>query len=330
MSEGKEAKVGVKRKRQTTPTFHFMVRWSYTDKFTPQKTEVEFSDLHGHVKTVFARHFDKYMYQLERGEGGRLHYQCYVHIKTKTRDSTLGKLLNADLFGVNVQPSSTEGITALQAYSMKADTRVAGPWSDRKIRKGWNIPTSLVGWQQQLFDLVKDECSPTNGRRIMWVYEPSGQVGKTWFGNYVRHHQGWPMLSYASSRDLYNLISKAMDKQCYIIDLPRTKPSDIASNEIYSVLEALKNGTIQNTKFECTISDMDPPHVIVFANYGPNLLQLSRDRWDVYTVLALDAPLTLCISGGVMQPGGREALAAAKAAKAKTYAALMESQACLD
>ena len=43
----------------------------------------------------------------------------------------------------------------------------------------------------------------------------------------------------------------------------------------------LKNGKIVQTKYEVTVKIYEAPHIMVFANWEPNFMAMSLDRWHV-------------------------------------------------
>nr|KAG5709282.1 hypothetical protein BaRGS_018034 [Batillaria attramentaria] len=49
----------------------------------------------------------------------------------------------------------------------------------------------------------------------------------------------------------------------------------------YEIIESIKNVIIFSPKYESGMKIFEPPHVVVFANFSPNLSKLSQDRWDI-------------------------------------------------
>ena len=60
----------------------------------------------------------------------------------------------------------------------------------------------------------------------------------------------------------------------------------------YDILEALKGGTMINSKYQCGARSYREPHVVVFANYEPDVTQLTADRWNLIRELGDRMTLT--------------------------------------
>lgn len=94
-------------------------------------------------------------------------------------------------------------------------------------------------------------------------------------------HHKVPKLTFGKASDLLNLVAKMKGRRGYIFDCSRTVPKDQSMDDIYCAMENIKNGHFTNTKYETEEILMDPPHIICFSNWLPDLSKLSRDRWIV-------------------------------------------------
>jgi len=164
---------------------------------------------------------------------------------------------------------------------MKVDTRVNGPWSDSKIYQGKDLPTTLWKWQQDVMDRCK---LPADDRRVNYVFDPKGNMGKSKFVKYMAFHHQSVMLPWGRTGDLLNLVCKLGARNSYFFDLSRTKPQDWGRDDISAAMEQIKNGYIVNLKYETGAFFMDPPHVWCFSNQPPNMDSMSYDRWYLWTI----------------------------------------------
>jgi hypothetical protein len=80
------------------------------------------------------------------------------------------------------------------------------------------------------------------------------------------------------AKDIYHIISKRdNDTKTVILDMSRSSQYLID----YNLIENVKNGYFQSGKYNSTMTIMPIPHIVVFANFRPNINKLSLDRWDV-------------------------------------------------
>lgn len=232
---------------------------------------------------------DDYCFQLEKTTVAsdpphdNVHFQGYFKSKHRVRASTLVRALNARFPGIWLEPCSVAGREALKTYCMKAETRVAGPWTKRKVYLGKDLPTELWKWQADMETLLTSECK--DDRSIVWIYDSLGAGGKTKFAKYMAMHYKMCVVQYARTENIIEAACTFRDTPAYIVDLTRAKPKDIGGNDLYSALEAMKNGMMNKTKFAVEFVLRDPPHVLVLANVMPEKGVLSRDRYIVYQLM---------------------------------------------
>lgn len=66
-----------------------------------------------------------------------------------------------------------------------------------------------------------------------------------------------------------------------IIDIPRSNDKQIIS---YQLVEQLKSGRMCSTKYKGKVKRFNIPHILVFANYEPEMHALSLDRWEIFWI----------------------------------------------
>jgi len=237
------------------------------------------------IHNVFLERFDKFIYQLENtivDGGNNYHYQGYGHVKgDKQRPKSLAISLNGQINGVEVRASSTAGIEALKSYSMKADTRVGGPWADGSRYLGEDLITNLYPWQEEIKRAVSER---PDDRSINCIINPGGSIGKSAFCKYMAYHMKTLVLGWGKTGDLLNLVSQFPNRQCYLFDLAKSRPQDFARDDIASAMEGIKNGLFINTKYQTCQVLMRCPHIWIFTNSVPNLSSMSADRWRLWEI----------------------------------------------
>lgn len=140
------------------------------------------------------------------------------------------------------------------------------------------VPRS--GWQEDLADSLRSEPNP---RTIKWFYDETGNSGKSYFGRSYARGAGDKTCFYASSgkhADILYAYSSSGCPEIVFFDWARSEEEKFP----YGLLEKLKNGIFLNTKYESRQIIFNIPHVVVFANFQPDLRQWSKDRVELVII----------------------------------------------
>ena len=134
-------------------------------------------------------------------------------------------------------------------------------------------------WQQKIIKLL---LKKPHERTVHWVYEETGNTGKTFLTRYIMSaHPSCICFENAKSADLkyaYN------GENIVLFDLSRS--SEHIFN--YEALESLKNGRMFSPKYESASKLYNIHHVLVFANWMPDMTRLSLDRWNIIHISTSD------------------------------------------
>jgi len=127
-----------------------------------------------------------------------------------------------------------------------------------------------LGWQ---WSLAQQLAAMPNPRTVIWRWEPNGNVGKSYF---ALHYE--PGSTFICTGGKHADIHYAYQYEKYVIfDWSRCNESTFP----YGLVEQFKNGYFLSTKYESTAKRFNVPHVVVFANFAPDVSQMSLDRWDI-------------------------------------------------
>lgn len=129
-------------------------------------------------------------------------------------------------------------------------------------------------WQQHLWDKV-DVDMPIDPRSIIWVWERTGNVGKTWFAERLVRNRGAQKFTGGKTADVAHALTG--DAPIVIFDFSRTQEEHVN----YGVMEDIKNGMIFSPKYQSLCKVFTKPHLIVFANFPCPEGKFSADRMDV-------------------------------------------------
>jgi len=166
----------------------------------------------------------------------------------------------------------------MQYFRTLYDTRARS--QGMKDVKAKYATANLKPWQDALLDVVK---GPVCDRKVYWYNDARGNTGKSWMAGYLMAHQGAVCFTNGKLADIacaYNY------EPIVIFDLSRTQADKI--DHVYMAIENFKNGRIFSPKYNSHTKLLNPPHVIVFANFvddeDTRLKKLSEDRWMVMTM----------------------------------------------
>ena len=142
----------------------------------------------------------------------------------------------------------------------------------------------LKSWQESLLNYMKP-----SDREIIWVQGRYCGEGKTWFQDYVESKYGYKRVVAGMDIKLKkSSICHVLRKRrlattdIFLFDVGKAKTFDTVN---YEVLEKLKNGRILASKFDSVELKLRTPNiVVVFSNDRPEVNQLARDRWKIFSI----------------------------------------------
>ena len=143
----------------------------------------------------------------------------------------------------------------------------------------------LRPWQKETFKLF-DEAA--NDRKVIWICGVRGNIGKSWFQNYVEAYFGYQRVFRSDLRikhkDMCNILKKRglSSVNIFLFNDARSTKGDENLN-MYRILEDIKDGAATSSKYDSRVIKFKTPNIVmVFSNIRPNTKRLSADRWEVY------------------------------------------------
>lgn len=221
-----------------------------------------------------------YVFQLEIGDLGTKHLQGVVRYKNPRNTYPL------DYDGIHWE-RSRNWRKAIK-YCSKLNTRLSGPYTNvtsLKFRVTLRDPlrdVTLYPWQLELSSIVR---KTPEFRRIYWIWSQNGCKGKTSFARHLKILYGDRIMYVnGASRDILCVLAKRLEEcvevQAIFFGLTRQD----ANHMSYKTLEIFSDGIGFSGKYESSDIIFNPPHVIVLANFPPQLEMCSADRWSVLNV----------------------------------------------
>ena len=165
----------------------------------------------------------------------------------------------------------------------KDDKECLELYRNQQVRLDIN-KVELRPWQKDAFQLFE---SPTE-RNVIWIYGPRGNIGKSWFQNYIEAYFGYQRVFRSDLRikhkDTCNILKKRGLTTIDIFLFNDSRSTKGEEMNIYRVLEDIKDGAATTSKYDSKVIKFKTPNIVmVFSNKQPNQKSLSADRWEVYT-----------------------------------------------
>lgn len=213
-----------------------------------------------------------------------VHWQLYVNMKLRKRVEQVIALWRFEFKGSNsISYASKAGIAALQSYVMKDESYVHGTrFCDHEIYTGADLPaeSALRPFQKDILAYCE---GPWIKREILWIYDSRGNSGKTDTAKWMGHFKGawvslWDTAANIATRIFKN--SSSPPKVC-IFNLTKQKPHAVHKVDLYTMIEAVKDGMVTHGKWEGGQVFFNPPHVVVLANELPSMAMLAENRFKV-------------------------------------------------
>ena len=160
---------------------------------------------------------------------------------------------------------------------------LAAEINEARHRKSLKIAFQFVElrpWQDTLKKIIDQQIKDKNDRSIVWIYDPQGNNGKSWFSKYVlTEYEDSLLVRNGRSMDIayqYNYNS------IVIFDLVRSSQDHVN----YEIIEQIKDGIVNSTKYMSKMKITGTsPVVIVMSNQFPNREKMSDDRWLVKQII---------------------------------------------
>jgi len=252
----------------------------------------KYCDKHTNLIKAFEPWFKKYSFQLEKGDGGYIHWQIRVSLIKRRRPDEFRKAMagaGEPLCKGRWSVSSKNSLKGEAFYCTKADTRVDGPWKDTDpppVFIPWQLEdiTTLRPFQQQIVDDAKIE--KRDKRTINFVHDVTGNNGKSMLVAWVRAHRIGRCLP--AMNDYEDLLASVMDQPkapLYIIDLPRALNQKKLGG-LYAAIETIKDGYAYDKRYKFREEIFHAPNIWVIGNTIPAIDFLSQDRWKFWIINA--------------------------------------------
>lgn len=217
-----------------------------------------------------------YVFQEETGEQGTRHLQGSISLIKKERLSTLKEWDN------RIHWEATRNAKCADAYACKEETRTGEIYRLERVKLFKRTKTKFdeIKPRKDVMEIVSKE--PDN-RTIEWIWSKKGGVGKTSTAAYLEHNYDGICIANGKGADIKMTVINHLEKHdldVLIVNVPRQAEGYVN----YGVLEEIKDGLIYSGKYEGGFANIEHPHVVVLANFEPDMMMMSSDRWHITNV----------------------------------------------
>lgn len=168
-------------------------------------------------------------------------------------------------------------------YCSDANKRTGRIWSQGFEIATANLellaPDGFRPWQGFLATILEEL---PDKRSVFWFYDPGGGSGKTEFVRwYISTHDDATFFTGGNARDIgYQVVKRRNAPRVIFFNYSRTQEGKVS----YNAIEGIKDGLVSSPKYEGGSRVFPHPHVVVLANWVPDLAALSLDRWKIYAI----------------------------------------------
>lgn len=238
------------------------------------------------IKTGLAGIAKHYVFQLEKGDTGYLHFQGRISLMKKRRAEEKHILLKLfDKWQPNYLAPTTTDNKGNVFYVMKDDTKIEGPYTDKDVdvyipRQIREI-TDLRPWQLK----IVEDAKKWDTRTINLLFDPNGNNGKSILKTYIGVYGIGRSIPFTNDyKDLMRMVMDTKKMSLYIIDIPRALKKDHMYN-FFAGIETLKDGYAYDDRYVFKEEYFDCPNIWVFSNMVPDMSYMSNDRWKLWRIV---------------------------------------------
>lgn len=129
---------------------------------------------------------------------------------------------------------------------------------------------TLRPWQQ----ITLKKLAEQNDRQVTWVYDPKGNMGKSWLASYLLQGGNAYIIEGGKRADIAHAYNY---EDTVVFDFTRSQEEQVN----YSTIESFKNGRLFSSKYESIMKIFKPAKVLCLSNFFPDKSKLSLDRWQI-------------------------------------------------
>lgn len=240
----------------------------------------------------------KFAFQLEKSDGGYIHWQGRFSLIKKRNKSSVMKLFEVrDIKVPNyLEPTAKVNHQDTFFYALKEDTRVGDIYVDEKQKKELHLDKPYLPLQFRDIKLypyqeyILESRNIFDFRTLNVIVDYGGFKGKSTIASIAEILYG--AIDMPIVNDLKELVAVACNicmtadnhqPKLMFFDMPRSFNKN-SLNGFYSAIEQIKKGKLYDLRHRYKSFWIDSPSIWVFSNQPPDEDLLSRDRWKLWQI----------------------------------------------
>lgn len=136
-------------------------------------------------------------------------------------------------------------------------------------------------WQEEL---IAELDKAPDDRTINWIWDPHGCSGKTILAKHMGMYKGAFVSTTANIYHVATQLQEALKVRHSFLTVIFNFTRQVEEHKVYQALESLKDGLVTSQKYKGSTMYFPSPHVVVFANYIPDIREATIDRWFIRTI----------------------------------------------
>lgn len=247
---------------------HTHALFKFDKIFTSSKSNCfDYMNLHPNIKPVTSKTHWERTVEYHKKDGKPI---TNIGVEKKT-DARL------DIEDIWSHPSVSDAILNT-CNSVKEVGGIIAAFNCKPINYGEEPTVNWKPWQQELYDEL--ETTPDD-RTVRWYWDPTGCAGKSFFAKHMGMYKGAFTTSKANAYHVATQIQDTMKKGQTILTVIFNFTRQCEAHKVYQAIEALKDGMITAEKYHGETMYFPSPHVVIFANYFPDIKTMTIDRWSI-------------------------------------------------
>lgn len=145
-------------------------------------------------------------------------------------------------------------------------------------------PPPHVDWRPWQTELMSELSQHPDDRTLNWIWDHTGCSGKSFLAKYMGMYKGAFVSCTANVYHVATQLQEFLRHGNAVLTVIFNFTRQTEEHKVYQALEQLKDGMVSSQKYKGTTLYFPCPHVVIMANYLPDITQASVDRWKIRTI----------------------------------------------